>query len=55
MELQDGRIDRKHFDSYVSYHAANWMLRPGWPEWWSLNRKHYHPEFVAWVESMLAA
>ena len=55
MELQDGRIDRRHFDSYVSYHAANMMLQPGWSKWWALNRRHYHPDYVAWVEAMLAA
>jgi hypothetical protein len=55
LESQDGRIDRRQFDSYVSYHAANMMLRPGWSNWWALNRQHYHPEFVLWVEEMLAA
>ena len=52
MELQDGRMDPRHFDSYVSYHAENWIRRPGWSGWWTLNRHHFHPDFATWVESL---
>lgn len=55
MELQKGRIDKRLFDSYVSYHVENWMQTPGWANWWGLNRKHYDKEFVAWVESQLSS
>ena len=51
-ELQRGRIDQQLFDSYVSYHLANWMITPNWGRWWALNRRHYDDEFVAWVESL---
>lgn len=55
LELRAGRIDERHFDSYVSYHAHNFMQRPGWAQWWALNREHYDPEFAAWVSSKLSA
>ena len=55
MELQKGRIDKRLFDSYVSYHAENWMQSPGWANWWRLNRKHYDKDFVAWVDSQLSS
>lgn len=54
MELQKGRIDKRLFDSYLSYHRENWMLSPGWSQWWHLNRKHYDKEFVSWLDSQLA-
>jgi hypothetical protein len=53
--MQGGRVDHRHFDSYVSYHAENLMHRPAWSQWWALNRKHYDPEFAAWVDSVLDA
>jgi hypothetical protein len=55
MELQKGRIDKRLFDSYVSYHAENWMQTPGWANWWELNRKHYDKDFSAWVDSQLSS
>ena len=54
MELQNGRMDPRQFESYLSYHAASWMRRPGWADWWALNRQHYDPEFVGWLEGKLA-
>jgi hypothetical protein len=53
LELQSGRIDSRHFDSYVSYHVENFMRRPGWSQWWAVNCRHYDPEFVRWVDSQL--
>lgn len=53
MEWRGGRLDSRHYESYVSYHATHWMLRPGWSDWWALNRGHYHPEFVSWLEERL--
>ncbi|GAB5450211.1 MAG: hypothetical protein Hals2KO_05390 [Halioglobus sp.] len=55
MELQKDRIDKRLFDSYVSYHAENWMRTPGWAKWWEVNRKHYDPDFVAWLDSELSS
>lgn len=55
LEMREGRVDRRHFDSYVSYHADNLMRQPAWSQWWALNRRHYDPEFIAWVDSLLAA
>lgn len=55
LELQRGRIDPRQFDSYASYHVEHWVSRPGWARWWALNRKHFDPEYVAWLEARLAA
>lgn len=54
VELQRGRIDQRLFDSYASYHIEHWVSRPGWAQWWTLNRKHFDPEFVAWLEARAA-
>jgi hypothetical protein len=54
LELQRGRIDPRQFDSYASYHIDNFVSGPGWAQWWASTRKHYDPEFVAWLESRLA-
>jgi len=54
VELERGRIDQRLFDSYASYHIDYWVSRPGWEHWWELNRKHFDPEYVAWIDARLA-
>jgi len=53
VELQRGRIDQRLFDSYASYHIEHWVSRPGWVGWWALNRRHFDPEYVEWLEAQL--
>jgi len=55
LETQRGRIDERMFDSYASYHIEHWVAGPGWADWWALNRKHFDPEFTAWIDSRIAA
>ena len=54
LELQRGRIDQRHFESYVSYHTDHMLRRPGWAQWWALNQKHFDPEFVSWVDTLIS-
>ena len=53
LELRRGRIDHRNFDSYVSYHSDHLLRRPGWAQWWALNRKHYDSEFASWLDTKL--
>ena len=53
LELRAGRIERRQFESYVSYHAESFLRIPAWSQWWKLNRKHFDEELATWIDSLI--